>query len=68
MHVDDIVADFDAGAGLALRFQYHAGFSSAPAFEANSRYRSPSARYIMMLVRDFPLRAPTVCRRTSGAP
>src|SRR6202045_111598 len=54
--------------GLALRFQYQAGFSSPPLFEANTRYRSPSARYIMMLVRGFPLRAPTVCRRTSGAP
>src|SRR5258705_13855905 len=54
--------------GFAFRFQYQAGLSSAPAFEANTRYRSPSARYIMMLVRGFPLRAPTVCRSTIGAP
>src|SRR6202011_3129934 len=54
--------------GLAFRFQYQAGLSSAPAFEANTRYRSPSARYIMILVRGFPLRAPTECRITSGAP
>src|SRR5258707_3499454 len=54
--------------GLALRFQYQAGLSSAPVFEANTRYRSPSARYIMMLVRGFALRAPTVCTRTIGAP
>src|SRR5258705_7527179 len=54
--------------GLAFRFQYQAGFSSAPALEANTRYRSPSARYIMMLVRGFPLRAPTVCSSTIGAP
>src|SRR6478752_6930336 len=53
---------------LAFRFQYQAGLSSAPALEANTRYRSPSARYIMMLVRGFPLRAPTVCRSTIGAP
>src|SRR3984893_6638645 len=54
--------------GLAFRFQYQAGLSSRPLFEANTRYRSPSARYIMMLVRGFPLRAPTVCRSTIGAP
>ena len=48
--------------------KYQAGFVSAPAFEANTRYRSPSARYIMMLVRGSPLRAPTVCRISSGAP
>src|SRR3984957_1819036 len=54
--------------GLAFRFQYQAGLSPAPAFEANTGYRSPSARYIMILVRGFPLRAPTVCSRTIGAP
>src|ERR1700754_5280307 len=54
--------------GLAFRFQYQAGLSSAPAFDANTRYRSSSARYIMMLVRGFPLFAPVVCRITSGAP
>src|ERR1700761_4764670 len=54
--------------GLAFRFQYQAGLSSRPLFEANTRYRSPSARYIMMLVLGSPLFAPTVCRTTIAAP
>jgi pimeloyl-ACP methyl ester carboxylesterase len=44
----------------ARRFQYQSGLLSDPAFEANTRYRSPSARYITGLIRCCPLRAPTV--------
>src|ERR1017187_6059022 len=54
--------------GLARRFQYQSGLRSDPAFEANTRYRSPSARYIIGLIRGCPLRAPTVWRSNSGAP
>jgi hypothetical protein len=48
--------------GLARMFQYQPGLLSDPAFEANTRYRSPSARYIIGLIRGWPLRAPMVWR------
>ena len=43
--------------GLARRFQYQSGLRSDPAFEANTRYLSPSARYIIGAIRVCPAAA-----------
>ena len=37
MHVDDVVANVDAGVGVGLQVQYQVTLSSRPLFEANTR-------------------------------
>src|ERR1022692_5148578 len=49
--------------GLARRFQYQSGLRSDPAFEATTRYLSPSARYIT----GWSASARCGCRRCGAA-